>query len=543
MRKKFSFITTLLMLSGLTATAQIPRTLQIAITNGMVTLSATNSVSGYFLGQMETTTNLSPPIVWNGTRSANAESGESDSFPATNSQSFFRLVQYYPIFQFAIFYNLNMEIAPGAAMIISGPVFCNQSIWEGSEDVIFSKIVDAVGTNNTTANDPFATSYAPHLGTPAANFTLAGQPVSGTTPLNLPVVNDAKAFLDLPPINYAIGTPAAYTTNGQAYLANAVDLFITNFFSGTNGGITPKGTNILIYYQDSSTVSYTNMIPYDFFTLKTGGSTNYVTTNLTSGIDSITNVRYASYSFMTNVIFYDYRESSTVQALQIDLAKFSTWLTNSATNGGSYYNSTCITHKGHPIDSIYVYNGVTMTSMVLPAVRIINGSRLPSIYGFTVVTPFPMYVLGNYNVQNSSGSSIGVNSTTHTYPAALMADAITILSTNWQDSVTTENPTPKATTVNAAMLEGIVPTDPSISGDYSGGVENFMRLLENWNNNVPLWYNGSIVVMFPSQYATNHWSYGSYYTAPVRDWAFDANFTQINKLPPLTPLVVNFTTP
>ena len=84
------------------------------------------------------------------------------------------------------------------------------------------------------------------------------------------------------------------------------------------------------------------------------------------------------------------------------------------------------------------------------------------------------------------------------------------------------------------MLEGIVPTNPNISGNYSGGVENFMRLLRKaWGNNT-LWYNGSIVVMFPSQYATNLWSYGNYYDAPGRNWAFDANFAA-NKLPPLTP--------
>jgi hypothetical protein len=84
------------------------------------------------------------------------------------------------------------------------------------------------------------------------------------------------------------------------------------------------------------------------------------------------------------------------------------------------------------------------------------------------------------------------------------------------------------------MLEGIVQSTTN-SGKYSGGLENFLRLLENWNNSVTLWYNGSIAVMFPSQYATNSWNYGNYYTAAVRKWAFDTNFTQQVGLPPLTP--------
>ena len=93
--------------------------------------------------------------------------------------------------------------------------------------------------------------------------------------------------------------------------------------------------------------------------------------------------------------------------------------------------------------------------------------------------------------------------------------------------------TPANICLNAATLEGIVPSD---GNDYSGGVENFLRLLENWSG-YTVAYNGSVVVMFPSQYATHPWSYGSYYTAPSREWGFDVNFTKDGGLPPLTPQV------
>ena len=50
--------------------------------------------------------------------------------------------------------------------------------------------------------------------------------------------------------------------------------------------------------------------------------------------------------------------------------------------------------------------------------------------------------------------------------------------------------------------------------------------------------------MFPSQYATGFWpNTGSVYNPPIRNWAFDLNFTNPNKLPPLTPMVVNYVTP
>ena len=121
-------------------------------------------------------------------------------------------------------------------------------------------------------------------------------------------------------------------------------------------------------------------------------------------------------------------------------------------------------------------------------------------------------------------------------PASLAGDAITVLSTSWSDSTSIASP-PAAgdTTVNAAFLAGIVET-PTYSS-YSGGVENYPRFLENWGGRT-MTYNGSLVVMFPSQYATGQWVYGgSVYQAPSRNWAFDLNFLDSTKLPPATPQV------
>ncbi|MGH7942711.1 MAG: hypothetical protein ACREE6_12760, partial [Limisphaerales bacterium] len=70
---------------------------------------------------------------------------------------------------------------------------------------------------------------------------------------------------------------------------------------------------------------------------------------------------------------------------------------------------------------------------------------------------------------------------------------------------------------------------------YSGGIENFLRLLEDWNGKT-LTYNGSIMVMFASKYATNYWQLPeAYYYFPNRQWAFDTNFLIQSDLPPLTP--------
>lgn len=402
-----------------------------------------------------------------------------------------------PIFQYAVFYNLNLEIDPGATMTINGPVFSNAGIWAGSSVLTFASPVSAVGVVATNASDPFCTGYtgsgaSTFLSTCTSNATTVALPI-GTT--NDPIA--LRSLLNLPTNGISPNSAA-----GQMYYVNQADLIISNSASGT----------ISAFLQDPANLQRLTAIPYD------------VTQTTSNGTIS-------SYSFATNTTFYDYREGKTVQAVQLNVGALNTWL---KTNGAAY-NSQLYLDAGHYIDSVYVYNGASASSTTLPSVRVANGAILPA-QGLTVVTPDPLYVLGNYNASGSSLNN-GAN-VANTAPAALMGDAITVLSPNWNDqSYTNGYPltsrTPTSTTVNAAAYEGIV---PSSGTNYSGGVENFLRLLENWGSSSPLTYNGSIVVMFPSQYATNRWQpTGNYYNAPTRVWAFDVNFNNLNGLPPLTP--------
>jgi Tfp pilus assembly protein PilX len=469
-----------------------------------------------------------------------------------------------PLFQFAIFYNMNLEISAAANLSISGPVWSNAGLWSGSTTVTFQNSVSAVGAATNTANDPFCSGYT---GSGPSTYTKAGQPTSGNDHITMPIGTNnnpaaVEAIINIPPTTYALGTAAAFTTNGQVYLANAADLYLTNFASGTNWpGHTSVGTNMILYYQDGANISsYQTQIPYDFYIYTNRGlgtvsfTNKVVPATVTAPAYNYTNVIYAGYSFVTNALFYDWREGwnggsgvnsgkgKIVQALQIDVRAFDCWLANTNmngttnVNGGQSYNTQCdlSTHKSHPIDSIYIFNSAPLTSTTMPGVRVTDGGMLPvhtAPYGFTVATAQPLYEWGDYNASNTSGSSLGQNQTTYTWPAALMGDALTVLSDGWKDSNTGQKPSASSsTTVNAACLAGIV---QSTNGVYSGGVENYFRLLESWGT---LWWNGAIIVMFPSQYATNSWQQtGNYYSAPTRNWAFNTNFMQQAGLPPLTP--------
>src|ERR1035441_6017137 len=293
MKKCIPLIVVLLLLFRLAAGQPSP-TLQIVNTNGNVALSWAGGSASPF--SLQTTTNLLPPITWTDLALV-AGTGNTD-MPIADPQQFFRLAQVLPIFQFAIFYNVDLEIDPGAAMTIQGAVWSNGGIWTGSTVLTLANTVSAVGIATNTASDPFCTNYT---GTGKSTYSMAGQPTSGNDRITMPIGtnNDpaaVEAIINMPPAAYAMNTAAAFTTNGQIYLANAADLYLTNFPYGTNwGSLRPNCTNtnyfqsnacMILYYQDAvGAPPYWTQIPYDFYLLKTnygtvaGWWTNYVVTN------------------------------------------------------------------------------------------------------------------------------------------------------------------------------------------------------------------------------------------------------------------------
>jgi hypothetical protein len=502
--------------------------LQYQFSNVGVTIGAANwqVLSSQFSGLFGLVQNCSIGAT------ATAANGPA-AVPATVQQT----VQFaaIPLFQYAIFYNMDLEINPGAGMKISGHVHSNNNIWttgaSSSQLLTYSSLVDASGTVflRRSTNDPQSSTIGNVV------FTLThNNPLNNVDSLSMPIGtnNDPAsiaAILGLPPGNMAAPNAEAYSPNGSAYLYNGSDLIVSNY-SG--------GTRFSVLYDNQYNVNQLTLVPPDVVVITTNFATGTYTTN-------------SYYSFVTNATFYDYRESDTVQAIQVDISKLRTWLTNTSVRGGYQYNilnNSGSTSKGHGINSVYVYNTLPVTSSQLPAVRLVNGQQLPSD-GLTIATPQPLYVMGDYNTTTNGinfDKTLGSTVDGNNVPAALMGDAVTILSGNWKDSNTSgtalSSRNASVTTINAACLEGIVEsyTDSSGNKHYSGGVENFLRMLENWSG-VDLNYNGSIVVMFPSQYATHVWpgtgNGPNVYNPPNRNWGFDVNFSKGPKyLPPLTPM-------
>jgi hypothetical protein len=196
----------------------------------------------------------------------------------------------------------------------------------------------------------------------------------------------------------------------------------------------------------------------------------------------------------TNAVFRDRRELKNVHATEIDIESFMN------------HRDDLRRAFGATPRILYVQDLRTQSTETMPGIRLVKGFELPS-NGLTIVTPNPLYVWGNYNTVTKR-------------PAALVADAVTVLSEGWTDPGETSTAA-IATTVNASIMTGIV---PSKGPHFDGGFFNAVRLLENWND-VVLTFNGSVVAMWESQQAFEPWRDDTaIYNAPTRQWAFDPDF-------------------
>lgn len=212
------------------------------------------------------------------------------------------------------------------------------------------------------------------------------------------------------------------------------------------------------------------------------------------------------------------------------------------------------------------------------SVRLVNASQLPDRRaantsnsllpeGVTIATNAPVYLVGNYNspginAGTRNGTAVGTETTATIgdpkdgeVPAAIVADAVNILSNAWWNSSTglpvgdtnsfnsaASSRVASKTEICTAFLTGNVGTSGTgnVNDNYSGGVENFPRLHESWSasGNRTLRYRGSMVALFNSEVATGRWIHASY-GAPTREWGFNKMFAQ-GRQPPGTPMLRSF---
>ena len=452
-------------------------------------------------------------------------------------------VEATPIFQFAVFYDNDLEILPGPDMTLGGRVHTNGNMYLGSGNTL------TVDTNYCRAvggiyrhrkNDPSRSSgtvsvrqwvanpYDPSE--PAQFFDMNSQ--SQMSALGVPSTSgydsnftdgwDANGDGDfddpddwLPWTPGALeywGPPAGYTggtghtvMSGEHEVSESVAPSVGSIqmyepmengdfdldpVSGEYEPVAPgTGNYAKGYYHDQSDLSV--------ITHKDGSWDAYDSsgTEVTGTLQSAGAVRVIS--------MYDARQGGNVMVTEIDI---------------SLLNGTGLFPKNGLLYSASYGSG---TGTDCRGTKMVNGSEL--LGPLTVVTENSMYVQGDYNTVNKRGASV-------------IADGVNLLSNAWDDTKSPgQLPAATETTFNLAIATG---NQNTVGAKYNGGLENLPRFHEKWSG-VRCNIVGSFVSTWLSQQATGAWKYGGdRYTAPRRTWFYDEDFNQVANLPPFTPMAV-----
>jgi len=385
-----------------------------------------------------------------------------------------------PLFQFAVFYEYDLEIAPGPDMALGGRIHTNKDMYLQA------------------GNNLYIDSYM----TAAGDIHHGRKPGSGSSTRNGDVwirdddgnyqsmKNADNTFLDSNDddwVNASLNRWGGQVEDGnhgitELYMPVVTDGPPTNLIDRDPDGSNPDS------YENKAGLKFINGQAYY---LQPDNTWIDVTANMISS------------GIISTGIFNDGREGQDVCALDIDVDKL---------NSSIYFPSNGI-----------IYSSTNENDSYVAAVRLVNAQELSS--ALTVATDNPLYTLGDYNTVDKK-------------PAALITDAYTILSNSWDDSRSWQNVNSRVasnTQVNACFMTGNTETGAP-GHNYCGGIENLPRFLEKWSGQDLKW-RGAAVDLWYSRQSDAPWSYGSYYTAPIRDWAFDPDLLDPDKLPPGTPLV------
>jgi len=206
------------------------------------------------------------------------------------------------------------------------------------------------------------------------------------------------------------------------------------------------------------------------------------------------------------------------------------------------------------------------------ALKLVNGASLAAVAnpigvcgagpcGLTITSENPVYIQGDYNNNPNVDPTLLVNPNGDLHVAtAVIADAVTLLSDNWNDVnsfafpygllsggnylVTNGGRNAITTTYRVAIAAGKnvpfkQPAVGVVGNEFGtdGGAHNFLRYIENWGP-ATLNYRGSIVSMYYSHQAFSTFKCCNLvYSPPTRGYNFDSDFQIPAKLPPLTPML------
>jgi type II secretory pathway pseudopilin PulG len=428
------------------------------------------------------------------------------------------------LFQYALFYQGNLELAAGGNLTISGPVSTNSGAYVGSSAgtlTLTNKVfyfqdyngapdptsgetgrLEASGVQNIINNQGQPASLAdpvynpnPQAAPPANQIAQRQQQVIplvqqqsfvGGVDVQNAIANYPNAYVN--PITHvtdpnevyraviapppavpedpAVAASRLYSSAGVVITINQSNASTTTVQIGT--AATPNA------YYDSSTG--TGVLSQSQYNMIMGGTIDPVTHVATPPVirQPVINKRELA------------NGTSSVNLTTVDVAALNDALNNLMP--GNTVNNTIPTYNG----MVYVYDksdnqalaaSVPALNTTQNAILLKDGAVTPNFtdvngnpYGFTVASNNGVYVQGDYNIRQ-----IDVNGTNVTNPSAIMGDAITAVSAGWVpanagNQLNTGNPATSRIAVSSnypidpsATNAGISPSDAVTSAQYPNG--------------------------------------------------------------------------
>jgi Tfp pilus assembly protein PilX len=414
-----------------------------------------------------------------------------------------------PLFQAAIFFEDDINLQPGAKMIIKGLVHTNGNLYAATStagNLQFLSNVSYVGNYYET--------YNPYMDA----TTLPPQP---------PLWSDGLTSST----STTFSSQLHQTTRMEPFGTAPSQLFNTTDTNPNNDSmreiIEPPSTSFTDPPQIAAMRMYNQAtVRVAIDRTKSGNARIAITNGSNAALSSSADSAIRAALNVSNTTIYDWRQASNV------------YLTN--VNMGAL--NTALVAMGTSFNGVLYIQDVTPTG--LNAVRLQNGAVLTR--DLTIASNNAVFIQGDYNTGGVSGSThdpLLVPSNNGGNPngtdssiapgytersTAVMADAVMILSNNWNDSNSTAALSSRAatpTTVNTAIVAGLVPSNTNNSNLYDGGPHNFPRFLENWSGQ-DFTYLGSMIQPFHSlQFNAPYGVSSNVYSPPGRKWGFDSLFT------------------
>ncbi len=454
------------------------------------------------------------------------------------------------LFQFAVFYQGNLEIAAGGNMTIQGPVSTNASAYMGSQPGYQLTIADTVYyfQDYNGASDPL-TGETDRL---EGSGSLV-DPIYNPNPLAAPPSNQALQRAD-----QVVKLLSQTSFIGGVDVANDIATYPTAY-TNPQGVVDPNEVYRAVV-APPPTDSMGNLLPEDQVV---AASRMYnragilITINQpTVGLPTV-DVGTAANPTAYTALFAAVIPQIVPQTRQVatdkrELVNGTTNIELSSLDVGKLNDALATLMPANPTlqagynGLVYVYDNSNNTALSLPnnlnAILIANATTTPNYpdqngnpLGFSIASNNGIFVQGDYNT-----TQITVSSQQIFNPSAIMGDAVTAVSQSWSPTESGQpisgrvaipsaptagdissggvNPasagTPGGMTINAAILTGNTPSTTTVN---SGGVQNLVRMEEDWwTPGLTLNLYGSLGQLFVSDFFRGDYL-GNSYQASISD--------------------------